>query len=153
MKALFCLILLCSFFISSTGSSLFKPKPDQEVRRTIETLFKGMREGDSTLVRSVFDPSARLMTVIEQDGKTVPHHASIDDFIKAVGTPHEAIWDERIGKYDVLIDGPLATAWTPYTFYLGDQFSHCGVNAFQLYRHETGWKIIQITDTRRKEGC
>jgi hypothetical protein len=38
-----------------------------------------------------------------------------------------------------------------YAFYLDDQFSHCGVNAFQLVRMEAGWQIIQITDTRRRE--
>ncbi|TAK42505.1 MAG: hypothetical protein EPO28_07185 [Saprospiraceae bacterium] len=32
--------------------------------------------------------------------------------------------------------------------------SHCGVNAIQLFKSaEGGWKIIHITDTRRREGC
>lgn len=105
------------------------------------------------MVHSVMDATARLMTVMEKDGKTIIHEGSIPDFLKAVGTPHEEVWDEQLDKYEVLIDDQLATAWTPYTFYHGGQLSHCGVNAFQLYRHESGWKIIQITDTRRKEGC
>lgn len=49
------------------------------------------------------------------------------------------------------MDGPLATAWTPYAFYLGDTLSHCGTNAFQLAKLKDDWKIIQITDTRRKD--
>jgi hypothetical protein len=40
-----------------------------------------------------------------------------------------------------------------YTFYVGDQMSHCGVNAFQLMKTTEGWKIIGITDTRRKDNC
>jgi hypothetical protein len=47
----------------------------------------------------------------------------------------------------------MATAWTPYKFYLDKTFSHCGVNAFQLFKSENGWKIISILDTRRKEPC
>jgi hypothetical protein len=47
----------------------------------------------------------------------------------------------------------MAAIWTEYSFYLGDKFSHCGVNSFQLFKDETGWKIIYIVDTRRKEGC
>lgn len=49
--------------------------------------------------------------------------------------------------------GRLATAWTPYAFYLGGGLSHCGVNAFQLFNGKDGWSIIRITDTRRREGC
>jgi hypothetical protein len=40
-----------------------------------------------------------------------------------------------------------------YVFYVGDRFSHCGVDSFQLVRISAGWRIIQIADTRRKEGC
>jgi hypothetical protein len=49
------------------------------------------------------------------------------------------------------VDGPLATAWMDYTFHVGERFSHCGVNAFQLFRSDDGWQIIQIADTRRSE--
>ncbi|HYJ79808.1 MAG TPA: hypothetical protein VEW03_09420 [Longimicrobiaceae bacterium] len=78
---------------------------------------------------------------------------SVDAFVRAVGTPHTETWDERISGLEVRIDGPLATAWMNYTFYLDGRLSHCGVNAFQLARTPTGWKTIQITDTRRREGC
>ncbi|MBX2840799.1 MAG: hypothetical protein KTR26_03455 [Flammeovirgaceae bacterium] len=70
-----------------------------------------------------------------------------------MGTPHDKIFDEKILSYDIKIDGHFATAWTEYKFYLGQEFSHCGVNAFHLFKSEEGWKITQITDTRRKEDC
>lgn len=56
----------------------------------------------------------------------------------------------RIWDVEIQVDGPLATAWVPYVFYVGDQLSHCGVNAFQFAELESGWKIIQVTDTRRR---
>ena len=67
-------------------------------------------------------------------------------------------YDERLGEVEVRADGDLATAWMPYRFYAGDQFSHCGVNAMQLVRDGesgsgAGWRIVQIIDTRRTEGC
>jgi hypothetical protein len=40
-----------------------------------------------------------------------------------------------------------------YGFFLGDQFSHCGVNSFQLVRTEDGWKTIHLIDTRQQAGC
>jgi hypothetical protein len=53
----------------------------------------------------------------------------------------------------VLIDGNLASVWTDYKFYIGEKFSHCGVNSFQLFKGDDGWKIIYIIDTRRKDNC
>lgn len=54
---------------------------------------------------------------------------------------------------NILIDGNLASVWTDYKFYIDDQFSHCGVNSFQLFKGKDGWKVIYIIDTRRKENC
>ncbi|RYZ94279.1 MAG: hypothetical protein EOP47_28140, partial [Sphingobacteriaceae bacterium] len=59
----------------------------------------------------------------------------------------------RITWGDIKIDGELASVWTPYKFYLGDKFSHCGINFFQLMKMATGWKVIYIVDTRRKDNC
>jgi hypothetical protein len=40
-----------------------------------------------------------------------------------------------------------------YKFYVGETFSHCGVNSFQLFKDKEGWKIIYLIDTRRKDPC
>ncbi len=120
----------------------------------IQRMFDAMRAGDSTALRSTFDATARLQTVFtNKEGKTSLADETVDEFAKAVGTPHKEVYDERIWSYDVRIDGRLATAWTEYSFFLDDKLSHCGVNAFQLFKGENGWKITQITDTRRRNGC
>jgi hypothetical protein len=40
-----------------------------------------------------------------------------------------------------------------YAFYVGERLSHCGVDAFQLFKGPDGWRIFEIADTRRSEGC
>ncbi len=121
---------------------------------TIQRMFDAMRAGDSAAVRSVFDPTARLQTPFtNKEGKPMLVNETVGEFAVAVGTPHTEVWDERIWSYDVQVDGRLATAWTEYTFYLDGKMLHCGVNAFQLFKGENGWKITQITDTRRKNNC
>lgn len=120
----------------------------------IQRMFDGMRAADSSAVRSVFDPSARLQSVFtNKEGQPVLATETIDEFVGAVGTPHKEVWDERIWTYDVNLDGPMATAWTEYTFFLDNKMLHCGVNAFHLFKGPQGWKITQITDTRHKQGC
>ncbi|HMQ48833.1 MAG TPA: nuclear transport factor 2 family protein [Saprospiraceae bacterium] len=124
------------------------------VKAPIITLFDAMRAGDSAMLKSAFHPNARLQTVFtDKAGKRQVKEESIDAFAQAVGSPHDAVYDEKIWSYDIQIDGLLATAWTEYSFFLGDQFSHCGVNAFQLFNSDEGWKILHITDTRRRENC
>lgn len=123
----------------------------QEVRQAVERLFNGMRAGDSTVVRAAFHPQARLQTTAVREGQAMLRTDSVDAFVRAVGTPHTEVWDERISNVEIRVDGPLATAWMDYAFYAGDRFSHCGVNAFQFFKAAQGWQIIQITDTRNRE--
>ena len=141
--------------------ALFLPVPahaqtDDEaaVRAVVDRLFDAMRAADSAGVRAVLHPKTRLTSVAESDGQpAIEVLDSMDGFINAVGTPHEETWDERIWDVEVRIDGRLATVWANYAFYLGDRLSHCGVDAFQLFKDVDGWKIFEIADTRRREGC
>lgn len=127
---------------------------EAEVAAAIDRLFDGMRAGDSAQVRAAFHPAARLQSVGVREGAPVLMTDSVGAFVAAVGRPHDQVWDERIEGLEVKVDGNFATAWMRYAFYLGERMTHCGVNALHLFRGADGaWKITQITDTRRREGC
>ena len=125
--------------------------PEAAVQAVITQLFDGMRAKDTTAIRATMHPEARLMTAAHQDGQRSIQGAPIDQFLQAVaGTP--ILFDEQIpDEYPILVDDGLAVAWTPYRFYAGEQFSHCGTNAFLLALVDDGWQIVQIMDTRRRE--
>lgn len=126
----------------------------EAVQQTVTAFFDGMRRGDSTAVRRTLAPAAVFHGFGGKPGQTPTLEIeSINDFLKAVGTPHPSVWDERVQFERVLIDTGLASVWTPYEFYLGSKFSHCGYNSFQLVKLADGWKIAHIIDTRRKEKC
>ena len=78
------------------------------------------------------------------------HFGDPEEFIEAVGKPKESgkEWNELIKNLQVEIDENLAQVWMDYSFYLGLEYSHCGVNAMQLFWNGDSWKIFQITDTR-----
>ena len=117
-------------------------------------MFDGMRAGDSSMVASAFVKDAPMSSVFtNREGKVVVSGGSLSSFLTAVGTPHDGVWDERISGFDIRVDGDLASVWTPYQFYLGDTFSHCGVNSFQMAKLDGAWKIIYIVDTRRATEC
>jgi hypothetical protein len=129
------------------------PTETEAVKTTIRSFFEGMRKGDSTLVRSTLAPGAVFHTIAAKNGQTQLRPETPTQFVKMVGTPHKDVYDERITFDKVLIDANLASVWTPYEFYLGSTFSHCGYNSFQLVKLADGWKIAHVIDTRRKDKC
>ena len=143
------------FFLLPLG--LFAQTQNEEtqaVEKVIRQLFDGMRAGDTTMMAPLFDPSARLQTTYTtKTGNAGLHTGPVDDWLTSVATPHQEVYDEQIFSYRTEIDGRLATVWTDYTFYLDDKPLHCGVNAFHLFKSDAGWKILQVTDTRRTTDC
>lgn len=127
---------------------------EQAVKEVIISLFDGMRAKDAEMVMKSFSSDAMMQTVIADPSGTKVGSNSVEDFGKRIAsTPVETELDERILDYQIKIDGNMAAAWTPYEFYVNGNFSHCGVNSFQLVKMSEGWKIVYIIDTRRKEGC
>lgn len=119
----------------------------------VKELFDGMRAADSARVRRLFEPGTALARPAEsEDGVTV-ERVPIDRFLSAVGGAEPGQLDERIRGLEVRRDGRLATAWMEYAFFLDGELHHCGVDAFQLYRSEQGWKVFGLADTSRTEGC
>ena len=126
---------------------------EAQVRNAVDGLFEAMRTVDGARAAALFHPEARLLSVSESNGASFLSATPATEFVQAVGTPRTDLWDERISGLEIRVDGNMATAWMNYGFFLGGQFSHCGVNAFQLFEEPEGWRIIQVTDTRRREGC
>ena len=147
-------VILPLLFLFLTMTIHAQSTEKDTIIQIIQTMFDGMRAGDSSMVSSTFGNGIQMFTIFKT--KKEEHRMVKDNpqkFLNAVGTPHKEIWDERISSYDVKIDGLLASVWTEYSFYLDDKFSHCGVNVFQFFNSEDGWKIMNITDTRRRSDC
>ncbi|MDT0631873.1 nuclear transport factor 2 family protein [Rubrivirga litoralis] len=147
------LALLCALAAPASAQDASAQDADG-VRAAVDQLFDGMRAADTTAIRAVLHPEARLFTAAGGAEALVP--TGIGSFLAAVADA-PVPFDERVGKVEVRTDGALATAWMPYRFYAGDRFSHCGVNAVQLVYADSpggaGWRIVQVIDTRRTEGC
>lgn len=150
MKRILILTLICVVFCNKL---MAQSTEEDEIKKSVNNLFMGMKNGDSTLARSAFAVGGILQTIVNKDGKNSVRNEPVSDFLKFIGTPHSQKYDERIVFTKILIDGPLASVWTDYTFYVDEKFSHCGVNSFQLVKGGKGWQIVYIIDTRRKDNC
>lgn len=129
---------------------------EAKIRQTIETMFEGFHKGDTTMMRSVMHKDIILQTAFTtKQGKDIlKDDKGPQNFLNAVANrPTEQKWDERLLEFNIQIDGNMANAWVPYEFYLNEQFSHCGVNCFQLFRDSGEWKVIYLIDSRRRASC
>ena len=146
------LILLTAFFAAYSYSSA--QSAEDSVKATINQLFTAMKNADAASLKDAFADSAVLQTIARnKEGKTIIRNEEVSGFADQIGKLVKDDADERITFETIKIDGPLAIVWTPYKFYYKGNFSHCGVNSFQLVRMNDKWRIVYLIDTRRKTGC
>jgi len=144
-------IFLILTIISTTA---FAQNDETAVKQVVNRLFEGMKKSDTAMIRSAFSISPVLQTILKnREGKVSVETEPLDSFLVAISKPHTEVYDERI-TFDVIkIDAELAMVWAPYKFYVGEKFSHCGVDSFQLIKINGEWKIQYLIDTRRRQGC
>lgn len=109
-----------------------------------------MKNSDTAALKACFAENAVLQT-IGRDGAV--RNESVSGFITQIGKLPKDSADERITFETVKVDENLAVVWTPYQFFYAGNFSHCGVNSFQLVRQNGRWRIQYLIDTRRRKGC
>lgn len=154
MKKIIALVLLLSFNLAVIAQESSEKKA---VQTTIENFFKGFHKGDTLLLKKTIRKELVAQTTFttpkgEKVLRTTPNvYKTLMSFAKNVKPTDD--YDEKILSYKILIDGNLATVWTPYEFYNKGKFSHCGVNSFQLFNNNGNWEIIYLIDTRKRNGC
>ena len=130
-----------------TGSAL-------EVKQTIEHFFQGFHQRDSVAMKSVMHPDLVLQTVLSRQDQTKLVVTQATDFLHAVAIRENTpVWEERLHQFQISVDGAMAQAWVDYSFWLDGTFSHCGVDAFALFKSDQGWQITYLADTRRTADC
>lgn len=124
---------------------------EQAVVATALRLFDAMAARDTTALRTVLHPRADLI-VVDSTGRVQRIPAS--GWIRSIGASTETLHERPSGPSRVEIDGPLATVWMPYTFHLGERFSHCGIDAIQFARTPGGpWQLLTVAFTMRRTDC
>jgi hypothetical protein len=148
LKSLF---LISCFFLFAYNAQA--QTAEDSVKSVINKLFAAMKNGDSKSLLECFADTAILQTVSNKNGNISIQTEDIKEFADFVSTQKQGDADERITFDLIKIDDALAIAWTPYQFFYKNQFSHCGVDSYQLVRINGEWKIQYLIDTRRKANC
>jgi hypothetical protein len=149
-KILVSLILLVAACACALGQNAPKTDDRQEAAAAVNKLFEAMRAKDAAAMRALFMPEGQLVAVDkprtgEGLSKTrVFTAAAFADLIAGAKAPE---YREVMPRPSVEIFGDMALVFGPYTFHVGDKFSHCGTNSFHLVRTADGWKIANGAST------
>ena len=150
------LYIICFLFttqttlIAQSSISAESATSEKEVKQVIQNMFQAMLQADTTLLKTCFSDKVIFQTIVNKPEGVMINTESINDFIKSIGKQTPNVLDERIEFGAIQMDELMATVWTPYTFYYKGQYSHKGVNSFQLVKLKEGWKIQYLIDTRYK---
>lgn len=146
-------LLLFTFCLTTTA--LQAQDERYEIKQVVQELFDGMRAGDTSSMVKLFAQEEMEMKTVYKDkaGQVQLNSGSLSGWMRSVGTPHDEVYDERLGAYDIQIHGDMASMQVEYYFFVGEKFSHCGVNFLQFVKTNGGWKIMNVADTRIREGC
>ena len=127
----------------------------EAVKKVVEGFFEAFHKQDSIGMKSyVADKVVLQTTGRNTTGKTMFQTTPIEKLYQSiVGIPDSISFEEKLTSWSIQVDRTMANAWVGYEFWLNGNFSHCGINSFQMVNFDGEWKIIYLIDTRGKAGC
>jgi len=150
LSIVFMLFTIQSNVTAQSSNSDGSAASEKEVKQVIQNMFHAMQQADTALLKTCFSDNVILQTILNKPQGAIINTGSVNDFIQNIGKQTPNAVDERFEFGAIQIDPLMATVWTPYSFYYKGQYSHKGVNSFQLVKLKEGWKIQYLIDTRYK---
>ena len=120
---------------------------------TVDRFADALRAKDSVAMRAELHEQARFTLLRPPGGPVEVMVFDAGSFLAAVTAPATPVLDEVIRNPQVAVDADLATVWAEYQVRINGALSHCGYNAFHLVRQRGTWRILNVSDTARQEGC
>ena len=139
-------------FISARPAVAQSPA-QKEVLAALRSFLGAMKTKDTATMKLALDPLTRFTLLRSSAGGSQVMLLSGTEFLKAVSQPDGPTYDEPIRNPVVHIDGDLASVWAEYQVRIDGKVSHCGYDAFHLARLGGAWKILNVSDTFRRQGC
>ena len=140
-------------FISLPLSASAQEAKSDDVKaaaQVAEKLFSAMKAKDADAIRSLFLKDGQLVAIDRPrtgDGPSTTRVFTGDAFAKVISEAKGGDFIEEMKGPEVKIFGDMALVFGRYTFHVGEKFSHCGTNSFQLARTSEGWKIANAAST------
>ncbi len=148
LKTLVLILLLISkpAFAQSTAD-------EEAILNTVDQFFTALAERNRQLLASIsVQGSLNISTSINTVGNQrirIQNYTQLLDNLSSDGPALlERYWDPT-----VLIQRDIAVFWAPYDFHVNGEFSHCGIDSFQLIKRDERWLLTNLSWTVERTGC
>ena len=121
------------------------------VLAAIERFFTAVRNKDRAAILAAVLPDG-LATAIRLDGGPSYRSWHWTTYAENAIGPRES-WTERLIAPQVRIERDIAMVWSRYELFADGNFSHCGVDHFDLVRRDGRWLVYNLTWTNQTRGC
>jgi hypothetical protein len=153
MNLLFWVALLAAGATSATPLPADEMTPEQGIQATLKDAMDAIAARDTAVMKPLLRPYGSFTLMEENpDGTRRVMSGDWDAYLAAM-KPGPERYEERLHDVDIRVDGTVADAWAPYTFFLDGNVRHCGVDHFQMVLDQGRWRIQNVTWTQRMTGC
>lgn len=145
-------ILLITLLPVSMGSTAQESTEREAILATIDEFFEAMTARDASQLSALTIQGSLSIWAAnppeEKELNLINYTQMISRFSAEGPVLLERYWDPT-----VLVEGNIAVFWAPYDFHIDGEFSHCGIDSFQLVKREGKWLISNLSWTRQRENC
>ena len=143
--------ITAAILLSFCSSQKISPD-EQEILTVIDKFFQALAEKDSSIAESALLSKGYFHSVREEQGKFMLQSQTHEEI--KFGIPSiQKDYLERIWATLVLIRERIAVVWTQYDFHIDGDFSHGGIDIFNLVKTEEGWKIAGALYSVEPDGA
>lgn len=138
-------------FSFAVGANAAGTKEEKEaVNAVLIKIFDAMRAGDDEALKMLVLPDTKLDRIKPNESV---ERGELAGWIGWVATLSPGQADEQIFDVEINVEGPLATAWAPFTIAIDGKMTSCGVNHFTLVKENESWKVAYLIDTHTPDKC
>jgi len=150
--------LIALLFFGTLSIPLLAQSSDSDAEQaavlaTVNAFFAALARGDRNALEATTLSNAEfVISAVDGNGEISLNSRSRDEFVSSIANNSAALL-ERYWDATVLIREGIAVFWAPYDFHVDGNFSHCGIDSFQLFKEDGRWKIGNSSYTIERLDC
>jgi hypothetical protein len=155
MRELMMVLALAGLALSASAQNArpAPPAPDHEtILAVLAEFFDANATRNPSAAEALLLPDGVFVYILEgYEGPVVGSFTArqhVSDLAAEERELRQRVWDPV-----VRVHGRIATVWTPYDYWSDGEFSHCGVDVFNLVKTDSGWKIAGALYTVEMSRC
>ena len=145
------ILLIAVLQLSVFATFAQKSTEEKQVLQLVDDFFIALEKQDTAAFFNMHVKGARYQIIADRNDTV---RTAMRDATQFTFNKNEIIKERmRDTGVTVQIHDRVAMVWAPYDLWVNDQFSHCGIDVFTLFKTKDGWKIASCSYTVDTKGC